>query len=156
MRISARLTLAILAACVASAALTGCSDKEPAAPEKPKAEAAKTETAKIEPAKTEPAKTEPAETETPKTETPKIALPGVDALKTGGLTVLLAKADEFDGTVDKVVSKCSSCSFTMNGNAEHAVSAHGYTLQFCSDDCKTGFEKDVDKSILALTVPAKP
>ena len=119
----------------------GCADKETATPEEPKTEAVKTETAKPE---------------TAKAETPKVAPPGVGALKAEGLKVLLAKADKFDGTEDKIVSKCSSCGLGMDGIAEHAVSAHGYTLHFCSDKCKTGFSKDLDKSILALKVPKSP
>lgn len=135
------LTLVAAAALSAAMMLVGCADKETAAPEKPKTEAAKTETAKPE---------------TAKAETPKSALPDIGALQGEGLKVLLAKADKFDGTEDKIVSKCSSCGLGMDGNAEHAVSAHSYTLHFCSDKCKTGFSKDLDKSILALVVPKSP
>lgn len=70
-----------------------------------------------------------------------------------GFKVILAKADAMDGEVDNVVTKCGSCRLGMNGKAEHAVKAHGYTMHFCSAGCKTGFEKDLDKSILALNVP---
>ena len=135
------LTLVAAAAFSVAVMLGGCADKETTTPEKPKTEAVKTETAKPE---------------TAKAETPKSALPGVGALKAEGLKVLLAKADKFDGTEDKIVSKCSSCGLGMDGIAEHAVSAHGYTLHFCSDKCKTGFSKDLDKSILALKVPKSP
>ena len=89
--------------------------------------------------------------ETPKTEASK-----AEAAKAEDPEVVLAKADEFDGVADKIVSKCSSCGLGMDGKAEHAVSAHGYTLHFCSDGCKTGFSKDLDKSILALKLPDKP
>ena len=65
----------------------------------------------------------------------------------------LAEADEFDGKTDKVVSKCASCALGMDGKSEHALEVSGYTLHFCSEDCKTGFEKDTTKAILALKIP---
>ena len=65
----------------------------------------------------------------------------------------LAEADEFDGKTDKVVSKCASCTLGMDGKSEHAMEVSGYTLHFCSEDCKTGFEKDTTKAILALKIP---
>ena len=65
----------------------------------------------------------------------------------------LADADKFDGTSDKVVSKCASCALGMDGKSEHALEVSGYTLHFCSEDCKTGFEKDTTKAILALKIP---
>jgi YHS domain-containing protein len=65
----------------------------------------------------------------------------------------LAEADEFDGETDKVVSKCASCTLGMDGKSEHALEVSGYTLHFCSEDCKTGFEKDTTKAILALKIP---
>ena len=65
----------------------------------------------------------------------------------------LAEADEFDGKTDKVVSKCASCALGKDGKSEHALEVSGYTLHFCSADCKTGFEKDTTKAILALKIP---
>ena len=65
----------------------------------------------------------------------------------------LAEAYEFDGKTDKVVSKCASCALGMDGKSEHALEVSGYTLHFCSEDCKTGFEKDTTKAILALKIP---
>ena len=65
----------------------------------------------------------------------------------------LAKADKFDGKTDKVVSKCASCALGMDGKSEHSLEVSGFTLHFCSDDCKTGFEKDTTKVILALKIP---
>ncbi len=94
--------------------------------------------------------------ETPKPEASKAEPAKAETAKAEGLKIVLAKADEFDGAADKIVSKCSSCGLGMDGKAEHAVSAHGYTLHFCSDDCKTGFSEDLDKSLLALKVPDKP
>ena len=89
--------------------------------------------------------------ETPKTEAAKAEPPQAQDFE-----IVLAKADKFDGAADKIVSKCSSCGLGMDGKAEHAVSAHGYTLHFCSDGCKTGFSQDLDTSLLALKVPDKP
>ena len=65
----------------------------------------------------------------------------------------LAEADEFDGETDKVVSKCASCVLGKDGKSEHALEVSSYTLHFCSADCKTGFEKDTTKAILALKIP---
>ncbi len=65
----------------------------------------------------------------------------------------LAEADEFDGETDKVVSKCASCALGKDGKSEHALEVSGHTLHFCSEDCKTGFEKDTTKAILALKIP---
>lgn len=65
----------------------------------------------------------------------------------------LAEADEFDGQTDKVVSKCASCALGMDGKSEHALAVSGYTLHFCSEGCKTGFDKDTTKAILALKIP---
>ena len=66
---------------------------------------------------------------------------------------MLAKADQVDGTTDKIVSKCPSCALGMDGKSEHALQVSGYTLHFCTEKCKTEFEKDTTKSILALKIP---
>lgn len=65
----------------------------------------------------------------------------------------LAAADALDGNVDKVVSKCPSCALSMDGNSEHALQTSGYTLHFCSEGCKTRFDEDATKAILALNIP---
>ncbi len=65
----------------------------------------------------------------------------------------LAKADQVDGTTDKIVSKCPACELAMDGKSEHALQVSGYTLHFCSEKCKTEFEKDTTKSILDLKIP---
>ena len=76
-----------------------------------------------------------------------------DTDNTAAVEAKLAEADEFDGKTDKVVSKCASCTLGMDGKSEHALEVSGYTLHFCSEDCKTGFEKDTTKAILALKIP---
>jgi YHS domain-containing protein len=78
---------------------------------------------------------------------------GVDAVTKAAVEAKLTEADEFDGKTDKVVSKCASCALGMDGKSEHALEVSGYTLHFCSEDCKTGFEKDTTKAILALKIP---
>lgn len=65
----------------------------------------------------------------------------------------LAKADAVDGKTDKVVTKCAGCALGMDGSADHALNAHGYTLHLCSGHCKEQFAKDVDKSIMAMELP---
>lgn len=77
----------------------------------------------------------------------------VDADTKAAVEAKLAEADEFDGKTDQIVSKCASCALGMDGKSEHALELSGYTLHFCSEDCKTGFEKDTTKAILALKIP---
>lgn len=67
----------------------------------------------------------------------------------------LAKADEQDGKVDKIVSNCANCGLRMSGSAEQKLDTHGYTMHFCREGCKKKFEKDPDKAILALRIPEK-
>ncbi len=78
---------------------------------------------------------------------------GVDAVTKAAVEAMLTEADEFDGKTDRVVSKCASCALGKDGKSEHALEVSGYTLHFCSADCKTGFEKDTTKAILALKIP---
>ncbi len=73
--------------------------------------------------------------------------------RTAAVEAKLAEADTFDGKTDKVVSKCASCALGKDGKSEHALEISGYTLHFCSEDCRTGFEKDTTKAILALKIP---
>ncbi len=65
----------------------------------------------------------------------------------------LAMVDKFDGKTDKIVSKCASCALGMDGKSEHALGVSGYTLHFCSEYCKTRFEQNTTKAILALQIP---
>ena len=67
----------------------------------------------------------------------------------------LAQADALDGAVDKVVSKCPACRLAMDGKSEHALEVAGYTLHFCSDQCKDKFAKDPTKEVLALKIPTE-
>jgi len=78
-------------------------------------------------------------------------------LATGGetLAVKLAAADAYDGTTDKIVSKCFTCGLRMPGSDEHAVTVEGYSVHLCSADCETRFKKDTTKAILALNIPDK-
>ena len=78
---------------------------------------------------------------------------GVDVETKAAVEAKLAEADRLDGKSDKVVSKCASCALGMDGKSEHALEVSGYTLHFCSAECKTRFEKDTTKAILALTIP---
>lgn len=77
----------------------------------------------------------------------------VDAVTKAAVEAKLTEADKFDGTTDKVVSKCPSCALGKDGKSEQALEVAGYKLHFCSEDCKTGFEKDTTKAILALKIP---
>ncbi|MCH8881688.1 MAG: hypothetical protein IID34_17620 [Planctomycetes bacterium] len=77
----------------------------------------------------------------------------IDADTKAAVEAKLAEADKFDGTIDKVVSKCPSCALEKDGKSEQALEVAGYKLYFCSEDCKKGFEKDTTKAILALKIP---
>lgn len=65
---------------------------------------------------------------------------------------ILVKADALDGTTDKIVSKCAGCGLSMDGDPAHALTVGEYTLHLCSAECKTDFEKDATKAVLALKV----
>ena len=54
---------------------------------------------------------------------------------------ILAKADQVNGTADKIVTKCARCNLAMDGTKEHALKVGEYTLLFCSEDCKQTFAK---------------
>ena len=77
----------------------------------------------------------------------------IDAVTNAAVEAKLTEADKFDGTIDKVVSKCPSCALEKDGKSEQALEVAGYRLYFCSEDCKKGFEKDTTKAILALKIP---
>lgn len=96
--------------------------------------------------KEKPAQKEPAKEEAK-------AEKDIDTGDAAAVEAKLAAADIFDGTTDKIVSKCPSCALAMDGKSENALEVSGYTLHFCSEDCKTGFEKDTTKAILALKIP---
>jgi YHS domain-containing protein len=66
---------------------------------------------------------------------------------------VLAKADAFDGTADKVVSKCFACNLGMDGKPELSSKAGGYEVHFCNPDCKKSFDADPQKAILAAKIP---
>lgn len=131
-----------LAIAVLLAAVAGC----------PKKESAKTET---EPPAAETAA--PAKAMAEKTAEGEANQPAKsDAEIQAEVEAILAKADQFDGLADKIVSKCAACALAMDGSPDYAVTAHGYTLHMCSAHCKESFEKDMDRSILAMNVPDSP
>ena len=66
------------------------------------------------------------------------------------LQAVLASADAKDGTTDHVVEKCAGCSLAMPGSKDHAVEAHGYSLHFCSESCKTRSAAKIDDVIASL------
>ena len=67
--------------------------------------------------------------------------------------VILAKADLVDGSADQVISKCPNCALAMDGSPDHALEVSGYTLHFCSAECKETFAADTTASILAMKLP---
>ncbi len=96
-------------------------------------------------------KEKPVQKESPKEEVE--VREDIDAVTKAAVEAKLTEADKFDGTIDKVVSKCPSCALEKDGKSEQALEVAGYKLHFCSEDCKAGFEKDTTKAILALKIP---
>lgn len=72
---------------------------------------------------------------------------------TAAALTVLAKADAVDGTTDKVVGKCLTCSLGMDGKAEHAATYGEYTLHLCKDGCKKNFEADPEKALASVKIP---
>ncbi len=66
------------------------------------------------------------------------------------LRAKLAEADAADGQADHIVSKCVPCNLIMKGRPAYATTVADYTLQLCTADCKSLFEKDPAKTLLAL------
>ena len=62
----------------------------------------------------------------------------------------LAQADAADGTADKVIRKCVTCSLYMDGDAAHAATAHGYEVHLCSESCLDRFQRDPDRAVLSM------
>ena len=81
------------------------------------------------------------------------ATQGAAVLSPAELRKKLAAADEFDGTKDRVISLCAGCRLGMSGQAQHAVSAEGYTLHMCSQACKAHFEEDLNAAMAELEIP---
>ena len=110
---------------------------------------------KEEPAKPAPAPSEVAKPEAAKPEAAKPEAPKLPAAVGEKLDVIakLAKADAFDGTTDKIISKCPTCKLQMDGSSEHAAEVSGYTVYFCSEKCKAEFTKDTMNSINDLEIP---
>ncbi len=84
-----------------------------------------------------------------------VKLDGTSIENKAKITTLLAKADMVDGEGDKVVSKCAGCALGMDGKASYAIECEGYTLNFCAYGCRTMFNKDFEKSALAIKLPGK-
>lgn len=62
----------------------------------------------------------------------------------------LVAADAADGQTDQTVNQCVMCLLDMKGKPEHTATVEGYTLHFCSSHCKTSFDRDPVRSLLAL------
>jgi YHS domain-containing protein len=67
--------------------------------------------------------------------------------------VKLAEADKLDGKEDHVVERCYSCALGMEGKPEFAVEVDGYTVRFCSEDCREHFASDPENVIASTKIP---
>ena len=66
---------------------------------------------------------------------------------------ILVRADQVDGSADKVIAHCAGCALRMAGTKDHALQVGQYEMHFCSEGCKGKFTEDTQKAILALTIP---
>ncbi len=62
----------------------------------------------------------------------------------------LAAADAADGKIDRVVSRCMTCSLHMDGEEKYSADAYGYTMHLCSENCLFRFERNPARAIRAL------
>jgi len=65
----------------------------------------------------------------------------------------LAFADAADGKPDHIIEKCVTCRLHMPGNPKFTVTVGDYHVQLCSVECKTAFENDPGKALVALSKP---
>ena len=65
----------------------------------------------------------------------------------------LVKADAFDGTEDKVVSRCVTCSLRMDGLEAHPSEIGDYTFHLCSADCLERFEGGKEAALMGVRYP---
>ncbi len=57
----------------------------------------------------------------------------------------LAAADRLDGTEDKVISRCPSCSLMMDGKPEFSCKIGEFTTHSCAKHCNEAVCADPDK-----------
>lgn len=89
-----------------------------------------------------------------KQEAPKSTTPKADAeSQAKEVEAMLAKADLVDGKADKIVTKCATCAFKMDGSSDHTLTSSGYTLYFCTEECAKKFSENMTESILAMKIP---
>ena len=93
-------------------------------------------------------KTGAARHEAPASVTAAAAIPTPEQLT--AMESRLAHADAADGSVDKVVAKCTGCGLGMEGNKDHAVVVGDYTLHLCSDSCQQVVAKDPVAAVMTL------
>jgi hypothetical protein len=72
---------------------------------------------------------------------------------TSEMQARLVLADQVDGTKDGVVARCAGCMLGMDGSADHALAVGDFQMHFCSDVCRGQFAEDVQKSVMAMSVP---
>ena len=90
--------------------------------------------------------------DTPPATTPEATTPQA-TMVTSEMQARLALADQVDGTKDGVVARCAGCMLGMDGSADHALQVGDFQMRFCSDVCRGLFAEDVQKSVMAMTVP---
>ena len=90
------------------------------------------------------------ESDTPQADASHEAESGGDAVAQNAMMMILASADNADGTEDKVVSKCAGCKLGMDGSADYALTVEGYEMHFCGADCKSHFADDTKTAVMAL------
>lgn len=76
-----------------------------------------------------------------------------DAATHAELAAKLAAADRLDGKADKIVARCASCGFKMEGKPDHSLKVLDYTLYFCREACAQSFAKNLTESVMAMRIP---
>jgi len=97
---------------------------------------------------------ESAEAEPPVAATEAVqAPPEISEETKAAMVAALEQADAVDGSADHVVQKCANCALMMDGKSEFAAELVGFEMHFCSDECKDGFQQNVEEKLVALEIP---
>lgn len=80
---------------------------------------------------------------------------GEDLTTNATIMATLNAADAFDGTADKVISKCASCALMMDGKPEMKADVAGFEMHFCSAPCQDSYKNDAKGRLETLKIPSE-
>lgn len=103
------------------------------------------------------ATTSSAENQTSETPAAEESAPATseDLTENAAIMATLNAADAFDGTVDKVVTKCASCALMMDGKPENKADVAGFEMHFCSTACQESYQTNAKGRLETLKVPSE-